>query len=107
MNALGTYTLVSLSFVIGTMFEFAIVLRIERQSPGGNRESSKSALFKQSITSLQPKSIHTPERIEIKEMELNHRPRFYSFTEKVDILTYFVFMMSYIIFNCIYFNRYM
>ena len=47
MNALGIYLLVSLSFVIGSIFEFAVIMFLQRrnQLKGGAKVATKSNLI--------------------------------------------------------------
>ena len=102
MNALGAYLLVSLSFVIGTMMEFAIVLFIKRQADRRKtrslRRSSRDArLCSMKVQTLQAMEIESLKRKTITEMDT------YTFTDKIDFAAFSFFNISFFMFNCIYF----
>ena len=93
MNALGVHILVSLFFVIATIIEFAVVLFIKRII-GNNRNP-----------------------VDTNELQTNHdfeddHIRFYqdgcySVTDRIDLAALFVFLITYVIFNCVYIEHYM
>ena len=84
MNALTIYILVSLSFVIATIIEFAILLIIDRRSPATN----KSSVLKVRMTTRKTFAIGSRELYVDKDMESEKMPNihetFYSSTEKID-----------------------
>ena len=112
MNALGVYILVSLFFVIATMFEFAIVLLIKRRRPhkfqtikklirGSNNWSPTTEVFK-------TKSHEFNLDLDTKEDEIksNYDSRFKDITEKIDFVALMSFIIGYSLFNIIYIAKY-
>ena len=79
MNALGVYLLVSLSFVIGSMMEFAGIMYLQRKHDLG-RVIKVGANFK------------------------GKRPTFdvKTWSAKIDGVAMFLFLSSYVLFNGIY-----
>ena len=80
MNALGVYLLVSLSFVIGSMMEFAGILNLQRKHDLGN-VIKVGANFKWK------------------------RPTFEiikTWSAKIDGIAMFLFLSSYVLFNGVY-----
>ena len=102
MNALGTYILVSLSYVIGTMIEFAIVIMVHRRSPGTARVSPQD-----SFPTYQQNSTNHVWQNPMGKVIMASREKRFSYTEKIDICAFLVFAMSYCIFNSVYFSCYM
>ena len=118
--------MVSLFFVIATMIEFAIVLLIKRifgvndnQIPPSKRRecrrknlrTGKLLCFYKRIpggTKLDTNMMETNSIQELGEEETSTtQKRYYSVTDKIDFAAFFVFMVSYIIFNCVYVAHYM
>ena len=79
LNALEIYLLVSLFFIMATMFEFAIVLILKRKQETQIRHQSGSDVRMQ-----------------------NHR----NITDAIDFGALLGFMFFYIMFNCIYMIEY-
>ena len=112
MNALGVYILVSLFFVIATMFEFAIVLLMMRRRPhkyqtikklirSSNNWSPTTEVFRTKShefnLDLNPKD---------DEIKSNHDSRFKDITEKIDFVALMSFIIGYSLFNIIYIAKY-
>lgn len=102
MNALGAYLLISLSFVIGTMIEFAVVLfikrRVDRKNASSLSKPSRAArVCSMKIQALQAMEIECMKRNTVAEMEA------YTFTDKIDLAAFSFFNISFIMFNGIYF----
>ena len=106
LNALGTYILVSLSYVIGTMIEFAIVILIHRRSSETSRPPPTDPLFSNHIDSINPEVIQVRQKIKNLDSVAPSEKQ-YSYTEKIDAVAFFVFMISYCVFNFAYFFSYM
>ena len=106
MNALTVYILVSLAFVIATMIEFAILLFIHQRSS----VSSQSPLLNVRFPTSKTFAIGSTEFYGQQDMENDMMPdtntKLYSRTQKIDFLAFFIFMLSFSIFNTIYFARY-
>ena len=122
---LGIYLLVSLLFVIATMIELAIVLIVKRKLEFERKEFSsttnalnlttKSSEMKVRRRSLRAKVDPVDGKCQHFNKERNVGPeRRYigekktgfcmvtSATDKIDILSFVLFLFSYFIFNCVY-----
>ena len=102
MNALGAYLLISLSFVIGTMIEFAVVLFIKRQvdrrkTSSLGQPSRAARICSMKIQALQAMEVEYLKRNTKADMEA------YTFTDKIDFVAFSFFNISFIMFNIIYF----
>ena len=100
MNALSAFLITSLFFVIGTMVEFAIVLLIKRLEDLKPQKAPKGPLFKS-------KSKVEGENSKMFEKEITSQTKKYSLTDKIDFISLIIFMVSYLLFSCIYFAYYM
>ena len=87
MSALGVYLSVSLLYVMGTIIEFAIVLFLQRKHDF-HRE------------------IH-PEKMEKKNKKKIYPPGSNIFSVKIDTISFILFTISYIIFNAVYWFKYL
>ena len=112
LNALEAYLLVSLFFVIATMFEFAFVLMLKRTQE--NKMQRKTRMSNGTTNIKTPNSLILITRKEcIKNDGGDIKANFslhedYSGTiEKIDFGSFIGFMVSYIIFNCVYMVEYM
>ena len=86
MSALGVYLSVSLLYVMGTIIEFAIVLFLQRKHD-----------FCQEIT---------PEKMEKNKKKISP-PGSNRFSVKIDTISFILFTISYIIFNTVYWFKYL
>ena len=100
MNALSGFLITSLFFVIGTMVEFAVVLLIKRLSDLKSKKGPEGPLFDSKPKNK--KKDATNEELEKGDSDLR-----YSLTDKIDFISLFIFMASYLIFACSYFVYYL
>ena len=100
MNALSGFLITSLFFVIGTMVEFAVVLLIKRLSDLKSKKGPKGPLFESKPNNK--KKDATNEELENDESDIP-----YSLTDKIDFVSLFIFMASYLIFTISYFVYYL
>ena len=88
------------------MIEFAIVILIHRRSPETAGTPPRGPLFSQKIDSIKPEVIQVQRKIKNLDI-VAPREKGYSYTEKIDLVAFFVFIISYCIFNFAYFFYYM
>ena len=97
MNALGIYLLISLSFVIGTMIEFALVLCINRIDFKRIEKSCLTFNIKQTENSKAPAAAETMNGINKEKIRY--------VTDTVDFLAFCIFNLSFLVFNIVYFDK--
>ena len=86
INALGVYLLVSLFFVIAAMFEFAVILHLQRRH-----------------------DLERYRKMEKQEGELGNKGTFEmkKLSAKIDRAALVLFFLCYVIFNCIYWFKFL
>ena len=86
INALGTYLLVSLFFVIAAMFEFAVILYLQRRH-----------------------ELERCRKMESQEKELGNKGTFEmkKLSAKIDRFALILFFLCYTIFNSIYWFKFL
>ena len=82
------------------MVEFAVVLLIKRLSDLKSKKGPEGPLF-------DSKSSNKKKDATIKELEKDESEIHYSLTDKIDFISLFIFMASYLIFACSYFIYYL
>ena len=95
MSALGIYLLVSLSFVIATMVEFALVLCIHRMDL-----KFKGKLWFRETIKL-PKKIKSWVSTETTP---TNKDKIRYVTDTIDFISFCSFTLSFLIFNIVYFE---
>ena len=115
------YILVSLFFVIATMFEFAIVLIMKRRSPHKFGTITKALpmpylkspcnIVKSGSTEVfKIKSLENQLSLDLHpkddERKSNYHSRFKDITEKIDFVSLLSFMIGYFMFNIFYLAKY-
>ena len=106
LNALGAFLLVSLSFVMVTMIEFAIVLLISRRYRDDKKNISNGPLFEKPTSAGYNTNLQRPRNFELDGNHMRY-VNSYSCTEKIDLASLFIFSISYFVFNCVYFAYFM
>ena len=103
LNALGCYLLVSLSFVLVTMFEFAIVLLLKRKLFDTATVSTQGSLpIKQGDENdITPMPTHGNVGSWFARLQNNN-----SLTDKIDFASLYISLTSYLLFNIVYFIYY-
>ena len=85
MNALGIYLLVSLSFVIGSILEFAIIMFLHRRHDlGQDKKVADKNDYKGRVESLDIKTL----------------------SAKIDGIAMILFLSGYVLFNAVYWNMF-
>ena len=123
LNALGSYILVTLLFVFGTILEFAFVLIIEQKrirSMNEKKMNEKENEFestteenhvrcRRSTKSIRKVQYHveftreTEKRKDNQHLESNSFYQSMQLTTKIDYAAFIIFVILYITFNVIYF----
>ena len=96
MSALGIYLLVSLSFVIATMMEFALILCIHRM----DLRSKGKLWFRENI--------NLPRKTQAwasTETTPTNKDKIRYVTDTIDFISFCSFMLSFLIFNIVYFEK--
>ena len=116
MTALEVYLLVSLFFVMATLFEFAIVLMVNRTntiSCGSSvniekikNTTNNNGVVLKSSDNLKRRSLRCDERTFPTRMKCSTHQTPYKTTNRIDFCSFFSFMFLYIVFNCVYFQKY-
>ena len=105
MNSLGVYLLVSLSFVLATMFEFAIVL-VFKQIPEWKASAKVEDLRAKKQRELKNRHELKPANVLCDDEELLfsmcQKKSNFPATHKIDITALFVFSVLYLLFNLTY-----
>ena len=106
MNALGEYLLISLSFVVVTMLEFALVLIVKRR---GSKSSKFCTTSKQYERKIRPSKSDKAETKKFgKKSWINTLyGESYSLTDQIDFMALIISLISYAMFNCVYFAAFM
>ena len=125
LNGLGTYILVALLFVFGTMVEFAFVLiikqKIDRSKDGTETRTNRNLLQNhgevKSASCGRRAQYISPSKDDVKSKQstkLNNNNnqgnakliifKGVPLTAKIDYLAFIIFVILYLIFNIIYFN---
>ena len=106
MNALGEYLLISLCFVVVTMLEFALVLIVKRR---GSKSSKFCTTSKQYERKIRPSKSDKAETKKFgKKSWINTLyGESYSLTDQIDFMALIISLISYAMFNCVYFAAFM
>ena len=119
LNALGFYLLVSLFFIIATMIEFAYILLVCRvtgevanyeiagmlkliQSKSNGRLELKSSIEINNIQKQSSPATHFNDNRESTNWKLQPNTKCYLNPNIIDFVSFFVFLFSYVLFNCFY-----
>ena len=119
LNALGFYVLVSLFFIIATMIEFAYILLVCRVTGVvDNSEKAGKPKLNQQISddifepkgSIEIRYIHNDsspatqfnDNQESTNLKLPPNRKCYLDPNIIDFVSFFVFLFSYVLFNCFY-----
>ena len=114
LNALEIYIIVSLSFVLATLFEFGIVLALKRTHLlEGKRNDVKDF---ENQTTISPFKVSNGKKAKTLKAPVNayksqrtasyHKETRYSWSDKIDFVSFVIFTFAYIAFNCFYMAKY-
>ena len=121
LNALGSYLLGSLCFVVGALIEFALVVLINRVGSTGSKDE-KNRLETHRVYNSAQKRAWSPEGIlfnrkpittnpcvENKPMNKPRKLRIFTLPSinGIDLAAFFVYLLLYLLFNCVYWAQYL
>ena len=102
MNVLGEYLLISLCFVVVTMLEFALVLIVKRRGSKSSKFCTSSQQYERKIRPSKLDKTET-KKLSKKSWINTLYGESYSLTDQIDFMALIISLITYAMFNCIYF----
>ena len=102
LNVLGEYLLISLCFVVVTMLEFALVLIVKRRGSKSSKVSTSSQPYERKIRPSKLDKTET-KKLSKKSWINTLYGESYSLTDQIDFMALIISLITYAMFNCIYF----
>ena len=102
MNVLGEYLLISLCFVVVTMLEFALVLIVKRRGSKSSKVCTSSQPYERKIRPSKLDKTET-KKLSKKSWINTLYGESYSLTDQIDFMALIISLITYAMFNCIYF----